>query len=328
MKVALIGAGNNGGGHMRRLAAMEDVEVVGIADPVKENAEALAREVGGAPYSDHRTMLDRANPEAVWVSSPCWLHPEHTIDCAQASAHIMCEKPMALNLEDCDRMIATAKENSVKLNIGQSTRYAPALLEIKRILESGQCGDLVTAWSLRMSYHQVRPGSLWRLDGDRSGGVVLEWEVHEIDFVCSLGGRVSEVYAKTAYSRADAPNFLDHFSAVLTFENGGYGNLEASQSCPVGQSGRGFVGTRGAAQTQGTETVRLRTVDMEKIENISIPSRQDLSQSSTLDGDFIRAIREDDPAPVPGEDGRANIEIGLAIIESGKTGEIVKLPLG
>jgi len=328
MKVAVIGAGNNGRGHARCLADIDDVQVVGIADPAAEKADAVAAEVEAKAYGDHRAMLDEAKPDAVWISSPCWLHADHTVDCVQAGAHVMCEKPMALNLEDCDRMIDAARENGAKLMIGQSTRYSTPLVELKRIFESGGCGDLVCAWSLRMSYHNVRPDALWRLDGEKSGGVVFEWEVHEIDFVCSIGGPVSQVFAQTAYSRKDAPTFLDHFSAVLTFERGGYGNLEASQSCTLGMSGRGFVGTEGAAQAEGRDMIELKTVDMEKAEVISV----DLGDGAARglgklgqDADFVRAIREDDESPIPGEDGRANIEIGLAIIESGRTGEVIPL---
>ncbi len=330
MKVSVIGAGTNGSNHARGLAKIEGVEVVGITDPVAEKANALAAEVGAKAYVDHRVMLHEAKPDAVWVSSPGWLHAEHTIDCAQASAHIMCEKPMALCLEDCDRMIAAAKTNNVKLMIGQSTRYSRAYAELKHILDSGRCGDLVHAWSIRASYHRADPDKLWRLDGGKSGGVVLEWEVHEIDFVCSLGGKVSQVYAQTAYSREEAPTFMDHFSAVLTFEHRGYASLEASQSQTLGMTSRGFVGTKGTAMPEGRDAVRLRTVDMERAEIIEVTPDQASARGLpkiSEDADFIRAIREDDESPIPGEDGRANVEIGIAIVESGKTGEVVKLPL-
>ena len=330
MKVALIGAGKNGGGHIRSLAAMDDVTVVGIADPALERAQEMVSEVGGSAYTDHRAMLDSEKPEAVWISSPCDLHADHTVDCARAGAHIHCEKPMALALQDCDRMIAAAGDASVKLMIGQSTRYSPGLVQARRIYESGRCGDLVSAWSLRMSYHQAQPDVPWRLDGDRSGGIVFEWEVHEIDFVCSIGGSVSDVYARIAYSRKDAPNFLDHFSTILTFENGGYGNLEASQSCTLPVSGRGFVGTEGTVEVRGRDEVRIRNVAQEKAEIVPVPTDPYAEKGlgrMAQNADFIRAIREDDVSPIPGEDGRANIEIGLAIIESGKTGEVVRLPL-
>ena len=331
MNVAVIGAGNNGRGHARCLADMEDVQIVGIADPAVEKAQEVVAEVGGTAYADHRAMLDDAKPEAVWISSPCFLHADHAVDCCGAGAHVMCEKPMALSLPDCDRMIAAAKSNGVRLMIGQSTRYSEALLELKRVFESGRCGDLVTAYSYRMGYHNCRPEALWRMDGDQSGGIVFEWEVHEIDFVCSIGGPVSQVYAQTAYSREDAPNFLDHFSAILTFGRGGCGNLEASQSCTLGQSGRGFVGTKGAAKAEGRDQVILKTVDMDKPETIIVPLGGHIARGLgklTQDADFVRAIRADAPSPIPGEDGRANIEIGLAIIESGRTGEVVRLPLG
>jgi len=331
MKVAVIGAGNNGRGHARCLADMEDVEVVGMADPDTTKAEAVAAEVGGKTYTDHRAMLDQAKPDAVWISSPCWLHAQHAVDCAQAGVHVMCEKPMALNLPDCDRMIEAARSNNVKLMIGQSTRYSAPLLELKRIFESGRCGDLVCAWSLRMSYHRTRPDALWRLDGEKSGGIVFEWEVHEIDFVRTIGGDVSEVYAHTAYTRKDAPTFLDYFSAIVTFKNRGYGNLEASQSCTISMGGgRGFMGTLGAAKAEGRDAVRLMTIGMDEAEIIKVDPGDHVARGLgklTQDGDFVRAIRENDASPIPGEEGRADVEVGLAIVESGNTGKVVKLPL-
>ncbi len=323
MNIAVIGAGGNARGHAQGLAEMEDVRVVGIADPAEDKAAALAGDVGGQAFSDHQTMLDGAKPDAVCISSPCWLHAQQALDCMAAGAHVLCEKPMALNLEDCDRMIAAARQHGVVLMVCQTTRYIAQMAELQRLFASGHCGELVSAWSTRMGYHGGGAGTTWRLDGEQSGGIVFEWEVHEIDIVRRIGGPVSQVYARTAYSRADAPNFLDHFSAVLTFADGGYGNLEASQSCAVPQGGRGFVGTLGAAQTQGNK-VRLRTVDMDEDEIIEVESG---NVQQKQDGDFIRAVRDGAPSPVSGEDARVNIEIGLAIIESGRTGQVVDLPL-
>jgi predicted dehydrogenase len=324
MKVAVIGAGVNGSNHARALAALDEVQVIAIADPVAEKAEATARGVGARTYGDHRAMLQDAKPDAVWVSTPCWLHAEQTIDCASAGAHIMCEKPMALSLADCDRMIEAAKANGVKLMVGQSTRYNPALLELKRILESGRCGELVNAWSSRKSWPKRRPGTEWRFDDETSGGVVLELEVHEIDFLRSIGGEIRQVYARTARSGAHGPNFLDNLSAVLTFERAAYATLEASWSCPLGGMGRGFIGTKGTAMVRGKQ-VQVRTVGAESTETIDARAEDHVPGKSTQDADFVRAIREDADSPVSGEDARRNIEIGLAIVQSGKTGEVITL---
>ncbi len=328
MKVAIIGAGNNAAGHVKSLVAIDDVQVVGVADPMTDRAEALASDVGGKAYGDHRAMLVDAKPEAVWVCSPCFLHAQQTIDCAESGAHVMCEKPMALSLEDCDRMIATAKDAGVKIMVDQSTRFMPALIELKRILDSGRCGDFVKSWSLRESYHRIKNEANWRLDFDKSGGIVFEWEVHEIDFVRSIGGDVTDVYARIAFSREEAPTFLDHFSAILTFANGGFGNLEASQSQTLPSSGRGFTGTKGSAVAAGRNTVKVKTADMDEPEEITVepdPGRDRDLGRLTPNGQFIEAIRNDGPSPVPGEEGRINIAIACAIVESGNTGKVVRL---
>jgi len=306
---------------MLRVSEMEDVQVVGIADPVLASAEAAVAEVGGSAYADHREMLEKTKPDAVWVSSPCYLHAEHTISAAQAGAHVMCEKPMALSLEDCDRMLAATRAAGVKLMIGHSTRYNAPLVEVKRILESGQCGRLINAYSTRMSAFN-RPDDPWRLDGNKSGGTIFELHIHEIDFVCSLGGRPKAVYARTAYSRDDAPSFMDNFSALFTFDDGAYATIEASWSCTVGGTTRGFVASKGSAQAQGADGVRLKTTDMDEAETVTAHA------TPALDAACGEGIRNNTPTTIPGEAGRANVELGLAIIESGRTGEVVRLPSG
>ena len=195
----------------------------------------------------------------------------------------MCEKPMALSVDDCDRMIAAAKESGVKIMVDQTTRYLPALIELKRILASGRCGDFVKSWSLRESYHQIVDKDSWRLDFDKSGGVVFEWEVHEIDFVRSIGGDVRDVYARTARSREEAPTFLDHFSAILTFANGGFAKLEASQSQTLPSSGRGFTGTKGSVVASGTNTVTIRTADMKEPEQVAVAADPGDERGHTID---------------------------------------------
>jgi len=321
MKVALIGAGKNGMGHVKRLAAMDDVTVVAIADTAIEPAEASAASVGAKAYGDHRAMLEEARPDAVWVSSPNWLHAEHTVDCANAGCHVMCEKPMALNLEDCDRMIEAARASNVQLTIGQSLRYFPGIVEARRILESGRIGDLVSPWSIRMSQFG-RADDTWRLAGDKSGGCVMELHVHEIDFVRIVGGEVTQVYAKTAHTWPHAPTFLNHFTAVLGFKNGAFANLEGSWAYPLGMATRGIIGSRGAIEIKGKDAVSVMTTDMDKAEVVKAAG-----SDRTLDDDFVQSLRDGSPPPVTPEDGRANIEIALAIVKSGETGEAVNLPL-
>lgn len=326
MRVAIIGAGKNAQGHVQSLTCIDDVTVVGVADAVISQAEQLAQQVGARAFVDHHTLLEKMRPEAVWICTPCWLHAEQMVDCAAAGAHVMCEKPMALNLADCNRMIAAAAEHNIQFMVDQTTRYMPALVEIQRRFRRGDFGDLVNAWSIRQAYHRAEPGS-WRLDGDKSGGIVMEWEVHEIDFVCSIGGAVKQVYAHTAYSRPEAPTFLDHFSALLSFANGGYANLEASQSCAIGQGGRGLVGTEGAVEALGAQSYRLCTHEMQEIETIELPVNPAEGMRLTPNRQFIESILNNEPSPVSGEDARKNIEIGLAIVRAGQLGEVVHLPL-
>ena len=326
MRVGIIGAGNNAAGHAKALEVMDEVKIVGTADPIVERAQVMADDFGGQAYGDHQIMLKEGDLDAVWVCSPCWLHADQTVDCLSAGAHVMCEKPMALSVEDCDRMIDAANTHGVKLMIDQTTRFVANLVEMQRIYQSGECGDLVRSWSIRESYHQIKNKANWRLDFDKSGGIVFEWEVHEIDFVRSIGGRVSEVYAHTAFSRPEAPGFLDYFTAVLTFAHGGYGNLEASQSEHLGMSSRGFSGTEGSAVAVGRDQIRVQTIDDDEARIVEVKEQASKGSNRYLSNrPFIEAILNDRPSPVSGEDAKHNIEIGCAIVESGKSGKVVTI---
>ena len=195
----IIGAGNNGKGHAKCLSAIDGVEIVGFADPAPEAAKAACDELGGKPFEDYQDLLG-AGVDAVWICSPNFMHAEQAVAAAEAGVHVMCEKPMCLSLEEADAMIAAHKAAGTKLMIGQSTRYGSALRKLLQMLEEGVFGRLIACWSTRLGHYKPLSPDHWRVDPVKSGGVKMEWEIHEIDVLRCIGGRVASVYGSVGFS--------------------------------------------------------------------------------------------------------------------------------
>ncbi len=141
VRVGLIGCGNMGSGLLRNCAQVENAKVAAVADPVAENVKKLADELDVPAFDDYRKMLAKDDIDAVIVAVPNFLHAAVSIDVAESSKHVFCEKPMAMTVSDCDRMIQTAKANGVKLMVGQVLRYLPVFAKIKEIIDSGVLGE-------------------------------------------------------------------------------------------------------------------------------------------------------------------------------------------
>ncbi|NOZ24258.1 MAG: Gfo/Idh/MocA family oxidoreductase [Planctomycetes bacterium] len=328
-KVGIIGAGNNGKGHARCLSNIEGVKVVGFADAVMDAAQAASDEFGGKPFTKHNDLLG-ADVDAVWISSPNFMHAEQTIDAAKAGVHVMCEKPMGLTLDECDAMIEAHKAAGTKLMIGQSTRYGGSLKKLLDMLAAGVFGRLIACWSTRLGHYAAPSPGHWRVNPKLSGGVKMEWEIHEIDVLRCIGGKVTSVYGSMGYSREDVPDYDDTFAAILTFEDGAFGRLDASQGARIGFSNRGLMGSKGMAYLHGRNEIRYKTDDTNGMQTIEVPLKEHEKPEAKLakldeDTDFVRACQEDREPTITGEDARVNIEIALAILNASEQKQVIPL---
>src|SRR6476469_10279416 len=116
--VGILGAGFFGAFHARALAAIEDISVVAVCAENQTLAEAFAAEHGGKPYGDWRAMLDDASVDAVAITAPHHLHCPLAVAALQAGKHVLLEKPMALSVAECSRIIAAAETGRRKLMVG------------------------------------------------------------------------------------------------------------------------------------------------------------------------------------------------------------------
>src|SRR3954449_869571 len=162
--VGILGAGFFGAFHARAFAALPDIRIVAACAEELALAETFAAEHGGKPYGDWRALLDDKSVDAVAITAPHHLHGELAVAALQAGKHVLLEKPMALSVDECSRIIASAETSRRKLMVGQIMHFVWPCLVARQILQRGDLGKPVMGSSSlkKIWMEQNRRG--WHLD--------------------------------------------------------------------------------------------------------------------------------------------------------------------
>jgi len=326
VRVGLVGCGVMGRSLANQLRTIEQAELTAACDAVENVAKAFAEEFGVWVTTNLDELLRRDDIDAVLIATPAYLHAEQTIAAARAGKHVFCEKPMALTVEDCDRMIEACRENNVNLMIGQVLRYFPTHAKVKEIVEDGELGQL-----LCLTIHRLGGGFSgvwakdWRKSKALSGGMLMEVNIHELDYLRWVGGEVESVFAMGENFLHTDCDYPDCVLVTLKFRNGALGMLHASQVSVAGGYGGRADCEKGSLlfpQFWSGELV-VQTENERKVfkaEELSTenPVRRELRE-------FVESIVEQRPPAITGEDGRYVVALALAIYRSIETGKPITL---
>jgi predicted dehydrogenase len=225
VKIGIIGLGFMGATHLKSFLSMESVSVLAVSANNPKALEGDLTEVGGnlgretakydfsqvRKYRNWRDLVNDPEVDAVDVCLPTNLHLEVVTAALQAGKHVLCEKPMALTANECDRMIEAAEQTNKILMIGQVLRFWPEYQYLEQFIRSGQYGKIRTATFVRRS--GVPDWSKWLLDSTRSGGALLDLLVHDVDQALMLFGMPQKVAAKSLGE-------VDTVSATLMYGGG------------------------------------------------------------------------------------------------------------
>lgn len=194
LNVGVLGSGFMGGTHARAYAKLSDVQVVGVWSRSADKAEELAQEVGAEAFTDAMTLATHSDVDAVSVTLPTHLHEEYTVAALNAGKHVFVEKPMALTVEACDRMIEAAEQDDHLLMVAHVLRFWPEYVSLVDFVESGQLGKPLSATASRLS---TRPTwGDWFQNPEWTGGAVHDMQVHDLDVFNWLFGAPQSVYAR------------------------------------------------------------------------------------------------------------------------------------
>jgi len=356
VRVGLIGCGKVGSIHAAALRALPEADFVAACDASPDRAAAFASRYGARPFADVGTLLRDGGVEAVVIGTPHPLHAEPATRAAAAGVHVLVEKPMAATLADCDAMLAAARKAGVLLGVVSQRRWYEPVVRMKAAIDAGKIGrpalGVFQMYSWRdPAYYTSDP---WRGRWDtEGGGVLVNQSPHQLDILLWLMGPAAEVGGYWANLNHPAVEVDDTAVATIRFRNGGLGAVVTSVSQRPGIFTKVHVhGTNGASV--GVETDRGATF----IAGVSAIAEPPLTDLWTVPGeerllaefqaadraafterdatvhyhalqirDFLRAIRENRPPLVTGDDGRAVVELFTAIYQSNRERRSIALPL-
>lgn len=240
MKVGIAGLGAGAVAVIRAMQAAPHVQITAAADLRPESLAAFRERFGGRTYTSVAALCDDPDVEVVWVSTPNQFHCEHTIAAAERGKHVVVEKPMALTLEEAQRMTEAAEKHGVQLLCGHTASLMAANQAMRRLIASGELGQLtaINVWSY--SDWMFRPRTPQELDLATGGGVVYRQAPHQVDTVRMLaGGKVRSVRAAIGRWFPARP-IEGYYAAFMEFENGvpativhnGYGYFNTGELVP------------------------------------------------------------------------------------------------
>lgn len=308
IRVAAIGTGSLGRHHARNLAelgAEGRVEMVGVCDADAETAARVAADNGCASFTDWRDLIGKV--DAVSIATPTETHCEIACAFLESGVHTLVEKPIAIALDEADRMIAAANASGAKLMVGQLERYNPAMVALRPHVTK----------PLYFEIHRVSPFPNRSLDVD----VVLDVMIHDLDAVQWLVGEHVKVADIRAVGIPVISDKVDAANARIEFENGAVANITASR-----------IGTEKIRKTRfyqtnsyvvldyATKFASLTSLNPEAAHpllGISI-NRLEIDDVEPLRAEiaaFLDSIANGTRPPVTGEDGRRALALAVGVLE-------------
>jgi predicted dehydrogenase len=328
---ALVGVGNLTMGQLLPAFALckfaKAVALVsGHPDKAKQQADKYGIDAKNIyNYDNYDTMKDNPEIDVVYVVLPNSMHAEYTIRAAKAAKHVLCEKPMAISVEQCQAMIAACAEAKRKLMIGYRMHYEPMTQEAIRLAHSQADMGTIKQITAEAGFNMGDPRQ-WRCNKQLAGGgSLMDMGIYALNAVRYLSGQEpAEIWA-VSYSTPNDPRFKDieeTISFELKFDSGIVASCVSTYGYGCGRFR--LYGTRGQLESEPFQAYggnRLFVTRREKQEFPYTPVNQFAAEMDH----FSQCIINDTPPLTPGEEGLKDIKIMMAAYESAKTGNAIKL---
>ena len=342
IKVGIIGCGKIAQvRHIPEYAANPHAEVYGFYDINQARAQELAEKYGGKAYASYEELLADPAIEAVSVCAANHAHAEISIAALKAGKHVLCEKPMAISLEECEAMVAAAKETGKYLMIGQNQRLAKAHSKAKELIEQGAIGKVLTfrtifghggpeTWS-------VDPGkNVWFIDKTKAAmGAMADLGIHKTDMIqYVLGSKIVKTQAVlTTLDKRDATGHLigvdDNAICIYQMENGVIGTMTASWTYYAAEDNTTVIyGTKGELRLYDDPKYSVQQINADgtridyQIDQIQTNDNQTASGVIDL---FVESLVEQKEPEISGENVLHAMKAVFASIESSAKGCAVEV---
>lgn len=333
---ALVGCGAIAGKHIEALSRIDQGRIAAVCDINAQAAKCLGDRLGVPWFTDPGEMAQAVPFDVFTILTPSGAHGENVIELARFGRHFVVEKPIALRLDEADRMIAACDAAGVKLFVVKQNRFNPPVVALKRAIDEGRFGRMVMGtvrvrWSRDAAYYTSKP---WRGTWQQDGGVLMNQASHHIDMLLWLMGDVESVSAMSA-TRLAPIEAEDTAAALLRFSSGALGIVEATTATrPADLEGSlSVLGEYGSVEIGGFFMNRLQTWafstldpsdQMIREQQASVPAIPAWNHEQYLRA-VIDAVHSDRLGLVDGLAGRRALELTTAIYEAIETGREVSL---
>ncbi|HEU5078832.1 MAG TPA: Gfo/Idh/MocA family oxidoreductase [Opitutaceae bacterium] len=322
----IVGFGNVGRALTRflRERGAADARIIGACDP-DPAARAIAEREFGLTSTDSLAELLRAKPDFVVIASTSSAHAEQVEQAASAGCHVFCEKPISLTLADADRAIAAAERAGVVNQVNYSLRYIEAYRTLHDWTRNGRFGRLLAVTHIRTRGFGLHSGGARHpavISPEMSGGWAVHHACHGLDLLYWLNGPFASVYGRTVGTISTGAEELVH--AELTFGNGAIGHVGDSV-CGLRDHYTMIVGEAGSAVLTGEREHTVLRYRAEGASDDEIVPVRDVKDHGVAFRGFFDCIRRGQPSPHSLREARPSLAAALALQESARTGQVVRL---
>jgi predicted dehydrogenase len=253
MRVGIVGAGTMGAVHAAAWRAI-GAELVGCTSLHAGQREAFTREHGGRAFPDLAELL--RSVDIVDVCAPTAAHKSIVLQAADAGKHITCEKPIALSIEDATEMIEAC--DRVRFFVGMVVRFFPQYRLARELIAKGELGRLGVIRLKRVSYPPQVLEDNWFVDEQRSGGMIVDLMIHDLDYAHWLAGDVERIYALRGRSGTGPAEYTQ---TTVRFKSGAMALIEGGWANPPGviRTAIDISGSAGVIEWNSDQTPTVRT---------------------------------------------------------------------
>lgn len=344
MRYALIGCGRISPNHI--VAAQKNgLEIVALCDMNKESITDKTKKFDLSceikAYTDYKEMLQKERPELVAIATESGKHAQIALDCMDYGCNLIIEKPIALSLEDADKIITKAEKLHLKVCACHQNRFNKSIQKIRDAVEKNRFGRMFygTAHIRWCRDHEYYDRASWRGTWEQDGGALMNQCIHNIDLLrWMMGDEIEEVVGMTDRLYHDYIEAEDLGIALVKFKNGAYGIIEGTTDVyPKNLEETLYLfGEKGTVKAGGQSVNVIEEWRFSDMLDDPEEVKQRFHENppnvygyghTPLYADVIDAIRNDRKPYVDAEAGKRALELVLAIYKSSYEHSIVKLPL-
>ena len=336
IRFALIGCGAIANKHMIAINRIDNAEIVGAYDIDSHAVQAFGEKNSIPAFTNVEEMIKKTGPDVLNILTPSGAHAENVLELMHFNKHFVVEKPLALRLDQIDRIIEQCDTRGIKIFVVQQNRFNPPIQKLKEALGKDRFGKLILGtirvrWCRPQAYYDQKS---WRGTWANDGGVFTNQASHHIDMLIWLMGEVESVMAKTA-TRLVNIEAEDTGTAILKFKNGALGILEATTATrPKDLEGSiSILGEKGSVEVGGFFMNELKTWNFEGADEMDVevwdkfskvPSEPAWNHSQFFKN-VLDSLINGKRGLIDGLEGRKSVELINAIYESAETGQEVAL---